>query len=206
VVAVPQSWAKKKGESGEAYQSFLRFRDLGPDRTLSAVYQGCTDGVPKHVSLLKRWSARWAWVERCEAWDSHLQAERDRARLVAERKWEERRLKAREAVYRNGLALRARAAEMLRFPLAVSRTEKDGRTIVIHPAKWTFSTAAQLLRLAFDLIDEAIGPPSPEATRPEQPNGLDAEANATIAEAMLDAGMAKAAELKGTAVDEAPPE
>jgi hypothetical protein len=61
------AWERMRGESAKAYESFRRFRDGGPHRTLA----GCR-------SIERRWSWRWRWAERAGAWDSELWRRRSR--------------------------------------------------------------------------------------------------------------------------------
>lgn len=52
-------------EGDQSWSAFQKFRDLGVDRSLPQVAEGCA----KSVSLMKRWSARYTWAERARAWD-----------------------------------------------------------------------------------------------------------------------------------------
>jgi len=55
-------------ESPRAYEAFSIYLDLGPVRSLEKVGQRCS----KSVSLLARWSTKFSWVKRAEAYDRHL--------------------------------------------------------------------------------------------------------------------------------------
>jgi hypothetical protein len=61
-----------RGESAKAYESFRRYRDAGPGRSLA----GCR-------SIERRWSWRWRWAERAGEWDSELWRRQDEATLAA---------------------------------------------------------------------------------------------------------------------------
>ncbi|MBC7340903.1 MAG: hypothetical protein H5U02_00355 [Clostridia bacterium] len=61
-------WERQKGESRKAYQAFCAYRDMGPARSLAKVSQQ----LRKSKVLLQRWSVRWSWVARAEAWDDEL--------------------------------------------------------------------------------------------------------------------------------------
>jgi hypothetical protein len=63
-----QPWERQKGETQKAFEAFCIYRDMGADRSLSKVSQQ----LGKHKVLLQRWSSRWQWVLRVEAWDDHL--------------------------------------------------------------------------------------------------------------------------------------
>lgn len=53
-------------ESAKAYQAFATYRDMGPGRTLEKLSQDDTKALPN----LKRWSSRFAWVARVQAFDA----------------------------------------------------------------------------------------------------------------------------------------
>lgn len=151
-------WDRQKGESEAAYRAFLAYRDLGPGRTREAAYAttyghgGGTKKAP--AGQFTKWCDEHRWVDRCRHWDNHLQAERDRAAAERAREWERRRLDDLEDNFRVARLLREKAEKMLGFPLATTET-KDGKTVV-KPARWTFLTAARLIRTAADLTDSTL--------------------------------------------------
>jgi len=96
---VRQPWERQEGERFSAYAAFCVYRDLGPDRSLTlAVRAYLTGKAPdkratkqqsqrrrlathprpaKYLRNVRRrwgaWSRRWAWVERVQALDQHLE-------------------------------------------------------------------------------------------------------------------------------------
>jgi hypothetical protein len=75
------------GEGQKAFEAFRAYRDLGPTRSLAQVAQG----LGKSRTIVARWSAEFAWVERVAAWDDY--ADRlDRERDLAERREARRRM------------------------------------------------------------------------------------------------------------------
>ena len=72
-----QPWERQKGESAQAFEAFFLYLELGADRSLRAVAQECS----KSISLIRRWSSAYHWVERCRAWDNHLQHEAKKAAI-----------------------------------------------------------------------------------------------------------------------------
>lgn len=64
-------WERQKGESEKAYEAFVIYRDMGADRTITAVAKKLT----KSRTLIGRWSAQWNWQERVLAYDNELQRE-----------------------------------------------------------------------------------------------------------------------------------
>ena len=69
-----QAWDRQAGESSKAYAHFCLYRDMGVSRSLRTLEEvdGCTSGYRQ----LGRWSSRWRWVERCEAYDDYLEYQR----------------------------------------------------------------------------------------------------------------------------------
>jgi len=59
-------WDRLPGESAPAYEAFATYRDAGPQRSV----RGIGRHIGKSSSLLFRWSTRYAWTSRCQAFDS----------------------------------------------------------------------------------------------------------------------------------------
>lgn len=74
-------WERQKGESAQAYEAFVTYRDMGSERSLQAVSQRLSKSIP----LIKRWSREKKWVERVRAYDNELEKEA-RAKAVKDRK------------------------------------------------------------------------------------------------------------------------
>jgi hypothetical protein len=84
------SWQQLAGESNKAYQAFGVYRDLEPkERSLARVASECT----RSVSLIRRWSAQWSWVERAREWDHHQEVHRLEKLIEAKQKMDEDHLK-----------------------------------------------------------------------------------------------------------------
>lgn len=81
-------WDKREDESAKAYEWFCRYRDMGTGRSHDKLHQKYSEGMSKKAQTL-RWSSRYAWVERAEAYDAHIEAikreaNEDRVRQTAE--------------------------------------------------------------------------------------------------------------------------
>jgi hypothetical protein len=159
-----QPWDRVKGETEQAYDAFLIYRELGPDRTQDGV-RVKLGKVPAYLRGIERWARRWSWAERARAWDNHLQAERDKvaekAAAAEARKWEQRKQAAREANYAIAERLMERAQNLLDLPTVQQRstkTDADGRTTVTvwEPAKWTQRDLPTIAKVAADLREVAI--------------------------------------------------
>lgn len=153
-------WDRMKGESEEAYRAFVAYRDLGVDRTLEAARQVLKKNSG-YIRVIGGWSGRWSWVERARAWDSHLQAERDKVAAAEARKWEQRRLAAREANFGLAEKLQERVQKLLEMPTVQKRSTvvgEDGRTTVTvwEPARWTQRDLATMAKTASDLAEVAL--------------------------------------------------
>lgn len=59
-------WDRQDGETSQAYGAFCEYRDLGVDRSTRTVAQK----LSKSDAIIRRWSSRWNWVKRAQAWDS----------------------------------------------------------------------------------------------------------------------------------------
>lgn len=74
--AAPEPWERQPGEPSAAFEAFTVYRDLGADRSLAKAGQK----LGKATHTLERWSVRWQWVARAQAWETA----QDRARLQAQ--------------------------------------------------------------------------------------------------------------------------
>lgn len=90
-----QPWQRQKNESSKSFAWFKIYRDLGATRTLQKVIDKITTDMNKpedieeiipipSYSQLGTQSSTWSWVERCIAYDNHL---------------DEKRLKEKEEAY-----------------------------------------------------------------------------------------------------------
>lgn len=60
-----QPWDIQEGESAKAYEAFAVYRDLGAERSIERV----AETLHKDHTFLRKWSARYQWVERARAFD-----------------------------------------------------------------------------------------------------------------------------------------
>ncbi len=72
-----EPWDRQKGESKQAFEAFCVYLGLGFYRSLKETGRE----LGKSTTLLSRWSAKWGWVERVEAWDREAARREDEERL-----------------------------------------------------------------------------------------------------------------------------
>lgn len=66
--APPELWERQEGESAQAFQAFAEYRNMGAERSLAKVAQKLGKSKP----LMERWSSRWHWGIRVDAWDDEM--------------------------------------------------------------------------------------------------------------------------------------
>lgn len=160
-----EPFSKLPGESHRAFHCFAHYRDMGPGRSLHKAYAehiarcvGRQGSIRRASGRWHQWSVDWRWHERATAYDAYLDQQRREAAIQAAKdeaiRWERERAAQRERELEAGKALVARATEMLRFPLANIEIRKgeDGIVQEVHPARWSFESAARMFETASKLI------------------------------------------------------
>ena len=131
-------------ESARAYQAFNLYCSLGPARSCEQVAQKCT----KSSSLIRRWSAQHAWVERAAVYDRALAEQAAQAHAEAYRaQVEQHRARSLAA----GAGLYKVAGQLL----VELQRHLDGGQVEITPA--TLTVCARALVAALDLEAHALG-------------------------------------------------
>lgn len=131
MTAQTQPWERQPGESAQAFEAFAMYRDMGVTRSHGKVAQR----LGKSVQLMNRWSRRWSWVTRADAWD------REQDRL-----WRLEQAEARREIARKHL--RVGAAMMSK---AVQRLQ------TVDPDKLTPNELERWLRTAAEMERVAAG-------------------------------------------------
>ena len=105
-----QPWDRQKGESARAFEAFLVYLQMGPERSVRAVAQK----LSKSYTLAGRWSSTYHWVERCRAWDNYLQQEAKKAAAAVVRNMNRRHAQMAAAIQGTAMqALQERGADMV---------------------------------------------------------------------------------------------
>jgi hypothetical protein len=125
----PYVWDRQSGESRQAYQAFTHYRDQGAERSGTRT----AAGLGKARSLILRWSSKWAWVARCEAWDAELEREAQlRARKVARERGE---VIVKQALFMQSIGLR-RLTDVVQDPAQLKTVSpRDAMVLVVEGVK-----------------------------------------------------------------------
>ena len=72
-------WEKQEHETSKAYAAFCAYRDMGTDRSLAKQAASVNselrgDSLAAKVRQLTKWSSKYGWVVRVEAYDVYLES------------------------------------------------------------------------------------------------------------------------------------
>lgn len=63
-----EEWERQKAESPEAFEAWVRYRDMDGKRSVQRV----SVELGKAYTMIRDWSLRWHWVDRLRAWQRHV--------------------------------------------------------------------------------------------------------------------------------------
>ena len=109
-------WERQIGESEAAFEAFTFYRNQEGRRSVRKGAQSFS----KSYTLLRKWSAKNNWVERCRAWDN------EQLRLQQEQARQEEKI-ARNRQRKIGETMQAKALQWMN---AVKPEEMDGNVAV----------------------------------------------------------------------------
>jgi hypothetical protein len=134
------------GETHRAYQAFLTYRDLGPERR----YRKVAEALQKSEPLIARWAVRYNWRNRAADWDEYNDKE-------MQRQLRSRRIRARKRALDIADKLDEKLAEAV-ASLQITRTIKgiDGKPDVVEAAI-SPSELANLFRVSQDVQYRILG-------------------------------------------------
>jgi hypothetical protein len=144
-------WERVTGESAKAYVHFALYRDMGSERSLRKVAEG-GEGTAK-IRQLEKWSVRWRWVERAQAYDDEM----------------DRQLRAKKEKARKEMAERHAKMALIGQGTVLERFRQ------IKPEELTPSQAVQWFDTLTKIERLALGEPT-EIQRSEHAGTLDIEA------------------------------
>lgn len=164
---VKNLWQRQPNESDKAFEAFTAYRDLGPQRSIDKLRAV----IPKNRALLGRWSAKFDWVARVQAYDDSLDDKqltlKDTMIVDKAQEWSERQLAHRQKEWELAQTLIIKAERMLEWPIAqvenITEIYPDGRTkaiTIVKPSKWGFRDAGAIIDLADKLARLSSGLPT----------------------------------------------
>lgn len=151
-------------ETSRAFHAFSIYRDGGPRRTLKAVDEALRPSRPQRghkeatvSGVVKRWSAKYCWVDRARAYDNHVDQERRRIREEQIRQTEEAHFKIGE----KALEKAGRSLDVYQPATVTLQQESDeeGRIQLVRVvrAKITAQGIAALMRAGVEIQRLALG-------------------------------------------------
>ena len=157
-----QPWERQLDDTNKSFEAFCIYRDMGRDRALSKV----AAELGKTVALIERWSSKFNWVKRCEAWDD----EQDRVAREAQLN-EIKKMRKRHADLATAMLLKS-ARALQRLPEDEIKAQDISRMVDV---------ASRLERISRgdvgDVIEERDGGQSAPAVTFYMPsNGRDQDA------------------------------
>lgn len=146
-------------EPVKAWNGFMCYRDLGPERTLNKVLIAFGK-PPSYMRQLQYWSSDYEWVKRARAFDHYTESIQLKQSVSEVPLWEKRRLEALEKNLEMAAKLWAKVELMLEHPITHEVKDDYRGVIEVHPAKWSYSSLAQVVKTAAELqaatISEAL--------------------------------------------------
>ncbi len=150
-------WERQPEETSKAYEAFICYRDLGPDRSLAKAAESYY-GSSTNLAQIGLWSRKFDWVARVRAYDDFLEMERraaveeyERARGVdLARRREDLRLLNFENEEKAAQIEAQVLEQFANTPLVRSRATRfveKGRAVeyVVEPAVTSFDLSAKRL-------------------------------------------------------------
>lgn len=134
-----EPWERQPEETVKAFEAFVIYRDLGPERSITKVTQTLNKSRP----LIGEWSSKYRWVERCAAFDH----EQDRLHIM-ENNREIVEMKKRHAVLGKNLQTVGAKA------LAAYLKKNDAELEALTPAE-----IANLVKTGIELERKSRGEP-----------------------------------------------
>lgn len=122
-------WDRLENETAKAYAAFAVYRDLGPLRSLVRA-RDKLGKRPGYETLLGRWSRRYNWVERAQAWDAHLDEITKTTTEETRKEMARRHIESAINIQKFGQALHGIAADQLnRWKVMIEK----GETLDLSP-------------------------------------------------------------------------
>jgi hypothetical protein len=148
---MPLVFEQQARESSKAFAAFTLYLSLGSQRSLAAVAQK----LSKSGQLLKRWSTKFEWPARVQAYDAHLAiVEREAAEALARANAAERE-KRKQKVLDEEWELHNEAIRAAK--VALERFHERGKGATLGDAARMLEIASKLGRLSSGLSEKPEG-------------------------------------------------
>ena len=172
-------------DTDKSWSAFCMYRNMGRDRSLEKYRQKYAENRPSnYINILKLWSAKHKWVERCRAYDAD---ELQKESVLLQEKRLERRLKLEQDAWDRRDKLIKKGDTLIAMPIAKPVKSEDGTNIYMPTDKWRVSDAVTFYKYADELGIFATGG--------EKPNMTEIDAVKVLAQAgLLPAEILEAAE------------
>jgi hypothetical protein len=144
-----QLFEQQPGESAKAFAGFSDYLSMGAERSLEAVRVKCG----KNSRLIQRWSSRWKWAERVQAYAERLAlVEREAAEALAREKGAEW-LKRQQAIREEGWTVSDECVRGARE--ALKRFYEKGKGATLGDIARMYAEGIRLGRLSAGLATDA---------------------------------------------------
>ncbi len=158
-------WDKRMlGESAKAYDAFTIYRDMGVGRSVDSAWWSSTEegkkgggkGTKKAPGLWKKWSTKYKWRSRCEAYDDR-QAEIKR-KINEEEGSDIYRREVREDLQIRRERIKTLRNEQWEIGCKLQDLGKAGiQALSKNPDKMSGADIVKTLQLSFELQKQSLG-------------------------------------------------
>ena len=153
---------RQNTDTDKSFAAFCKYRDMGGDRSLEKYRQKYAENRPaNYINILKLWSAKHKWVERCRAFDDE---ELQRESVLLQQKRLERRIQMEEDAWARREKVLNKANTILSIPIAKPVKSEDGTNIYMPTDKWSLKDAIAFFQYADNLGIFATGGDRPNMT------------------------------------------
>ena len=128
-------WERMEGEGPKAFEAFRVYRDMGSERTITAVGRQ----LSKSRNLIDRWKDRYRWAERVLAYDNDLERAAYQEAVRNVREMQKRHIgMAAQIQHKAMLALQSlnpstmKPNEQIAFIREATKLEREARTDVVE--------------------------------------------------------------------------
>ena len=128
-------WERMEGEGPKAFEAFRVYRDMGPERTITAVGKQ----LSKSRNLIDRWKDRWNWAERVRAYDNGLERTAHQEAVKNVREMQKRHIGMAAQIQHKGmLALQSlkpgsmKPNELIAFIREATKLEREARNDIVE--------------------------------------------------------------------------